>query len=114
MTIQISILDLPENATMAHAAFKAGMFPSVSQARKNGWDRPLEVGTFKVGKRFFDVVNGPVETVTKFVETADKQPGFWPEYEEPKTRVQWAIQFPLDERFANRLINAYLQDAGVI
>ena len=31
----------------------AGAFPSVSQARKNGWDRPVPFGfsEFKVGKR---------------------------------------------------------------
>jgi len=37
---------------LAHIMFWAGAFPSVSQARKNGWDKPIPVGfsEFKVGK----------------------------------------------------------------
>jgi hypothetical protein len=36
--------------TMAHVMADVGFFPSVGQARKNGWDRPVETGRFKVGK----------------------------------------------------------------
>jgi len=36
---------------MAHVMHKAGIFPSVSQARKNGWDRPIEVGQWSVTKK---------------------------------------------------------------
>jgi len=30
---------------------KAGIFPSISQARKNGWDKPIEVGVWNVTKK---------------------------------------------------------------
>ena len=38
--------------TMAHVMHVAGIFPSVSQARKNGWNKPIEPGfsKFTVGK----------------------------------------------------------------
>jgi|TARA_B100000959_G_scaffold87349_1_gene92634 hypothetical protein len=38
---------------LAHIMCWAGAFPSVSQARKNGWGRPVPFGfsEFKVGKR---------------------------------------------------------------
>ena len=38
---------------LAHIMCWAGAFPSVSQARKNGWDKPIPFGfsEFKVGKR---------------------------------------------------------------
>ena len=38
--------------TMAHVMADLGFFPSVSQARKNGWDRPVTTGLFKVGKNW--------------------------------------------------------------
>lgn len=39
--------------TMAHIMKEAGIFPSVSQARKNGWDKPIPNGfnIFTVGKK---------------------------------------------------------------
>jgi len=43
--------DFSEGALMAHVMHKAGIFPSVSQARKNGWDRPIEVGQWSVTKK---------------------------------------------------------------
>jgi len=43
--------DFPENALMAHVMAKANIFPSVGQARKNGWDRPIEEGVFTVTKK---------------------------------------------------------------
>jgi len=37
---------------MAHVMHKVGIFPSVGQARKNGWDKPIQPGfsEFTVGK----------------------------------------------------------------
>jgi hypothetical protein len=39
--------------TMAHIMHSAGAFPSVKQAKANGWDKPIPVGydEFTVGKR---------------------------------------------------------------
>lgn len=39
------------NPLMAHVMAKAGIFPSVGQARKNGWDKPLTIGAWRVTKR---------------------------------------------------------------
>lgn len=39
------------NPLMAHVMAKAGIFPSISQARKNGWDKPLTTGTWIVTKK---------------------------------------------------------------
>jgi len=38
--------------TMAHVMHLAGVFPSVGQARKNGWNKPIQPGfsEFTVGK----------------------------------------------------------------
>jgi len=36
---------------MAHVMAKAGIFSSVNQARKNGWDKPIELGRWAVGKQ---------------------------------------------------------------
>jgi hypothetical protein len=36
---------------MAHAMHQAGAFPSVKEARKNGWNKPLAVGSYTVGKK---------------------------------------------------------------
>ena len=43
--------DFPENAVMAHVVAAAGIFPSISQARKNGHDKPLVPGEFVVTKK---------------------------------------------------------------
>ncbi len=40
-----------KNPLMAHVMAKAGIFPSVGQARKNGWDFPLVVGEWTVTKQ---------------------------------------------------------------
>lgn len=40
-----------KNPLMAHAMAKAKIFPSIGQARKNGWDKPLEVGEWTVTKK---------------------------------------------------------------
>jgi len=42
---------LPDNALMAHVMAEVGIFPSVTQARKNGWDKPLTTGVFTVTKK---------------------------------------------------------------
>jgi hypothetical protein len=34
----------PENWTMADIVHAAGIFPSRTQARKNGWDKPIPLG----------------------------------------------------------------------
>lgn len=39
------------NATMAHVMHRAGVFKSVSEARKNGWNKPLQFGDFVVTKK---------------------------------------------------------------
>lgn len=44
----------PNETTMAHVMFKAGMFPSISDAKRNGWDKPIECAVFffkKKGKK---------------------------------------------------------------
>lgn len=44
---------VPPEASWAHVLAGIGCFPSISQARKNGWNKPIEEGftpTFKVGK----------------------------------------------------------------
>ena len=48
---------LEDGWIMAHVMHRAGVFPSVSQARKNGWDKPIPKGMseFVVGKRKFRV-----------------------------------------------------------
>jgi|ERR1019366_3392878 hypothetical protein len=47
----VSIASLSPNATMAHALFSAGFIESISWGRKNGWGRPVQLGTFKVDKK---------------------------------------------------------------
>lgn len=36
---------------MAHLMVELGFFPSVGQARKNGWDKPLELGRHELGPK---------------------------------------------------------------
>ena len=43
--------NFPNNALMAHVMAKAGIFSSITQARKNGWDKPIEVGVWTVTKK---------------------------------------------------------------
>lgn len=51
---------------MAHIAHKMGIFPSVSQAKKNGWDIPIEEGfsEFSWGKKrvVFCFIWNPMDT----------------------------------------------------
>lgn len=46
-----SVAELGEGATMAHVVVALGMFPSLSQARKNQWDKPLVLGTQELTKK---------------------------------------------------------------
>lgn len=57
--IEVSVSSLPANATMAHALAKAGVFSSVSEARKNGWNKPIELGLveFKRNKKRVMIVS---------------------------------------------------------
>lgn len=114
MLVTVSLHDLPENATMAHVAAKAGAFSSVTQARKNGWDKCIILGTTTLTKKVtVVVVNRPLvegETGPSVPYRPDLEPGFWSNYEEPKTHLARAIQYPLDSRFADRLVNAYMRD----
>ena len=41
---------------LAHVMAKAEIFPSVSQARKNGWDKPLETGEWTVTKKKIHII----------------------------------------------------------
>lgn len=45
--------DLPAHASMAHALVAAGRFTSNGDARRNGWDKPIQNGDLTVGKRQF-------------------------------------------------------------
>lgn len=36
---------------MAHLMVDLGFFSSVSQAKKNGWDKPLELGQHELGSK---------------------------------------------------------------
>lgn len=41
---------------MAHVMAKAGIFPSVGQARKNGWNKPLITGEWTVTKKKIKII----------------------------------------------------------
>lgn len=43
--------ELPEGATFANIAVELGIFPSLTQARKNGFDRPLTLGEHILTKK---------------------------------------------------------------
>lgn len=49
---EFKLEDFLPNATLAHVMAKAGIFPSIGQAKKNGWDRPIEKGSWVVAKKF--------------------------------------------------------------
>jgi hypothetical protein len=44
---------IKDNWIMAHILHEAGIFPSVSQARKNGWNKPIPEGftMLTIGKK---------------------------------------------------------------
>lgn len=51
--IKVSIADMQaqNKPLMAHLMADLGFFPSVGQARKNGWDKPLELGRHELGPK---------------------------------------------------------------
>lgn len=53
---KFKISDFPENAMMAHVVTAAGIFPSVSQARKNGHNKPLVAGEFVLTKKKIRII----------------------------------------------------------
>jgi len=52
ITADDKIIDIEGNTIMAHLLFAAGVFQSVSLARKNGWNKPIPKGftDFRAGK----------------------------------------------------------------
>lgn len=48
--IQINAEDF-EGKLMAHVMVAAGFFTSVGEAKRNGWDKPVVAGRYKVGRR---------------------------------------------------------------
>lgn len=53
---EFELADFSETALMAHVMKEAGLFPSIGQARKNGWDKPITTGEWTVGKNKIKVV----------------------------------------------------------
>ena len=51
MKVSIAELQNQGKVLMAHLMVDLGFFPSVSQARKNGWDKPLELGRHELGPK---------------------------------------------------------------
>jgi hypothetical protein len=45
------VSELPAGATMANIAVALGVLPSLSQARKSSWNRPLEMGAQTLTKK---------------------------------------------------------------
>ena len=46
--VQVTLNSFP---SMSHMMEHHKMFPSVSEARKNGWNRPMEIGEFLLKKK---------------------------------------------------------------
>lgn len=109
----INIKDLPQNPLMAHVMVKIGVFPSVSQAKKNGWDKPIEIGKHVLTKKRIEVEIVDDSRVTEAQpEKIVLTPDFWPNYEEPASELAKAIQFPMgDDVWSRRVLNAYMKDA---
>lgn len=102
------ISEFHSDALLAHVMAKAGIFPSVSQARKNGWDRPIEIGSWFVGKRkskwrsrvgkLADFYAGIAPTSSglffeDFLEMTDD------ELEECHDFIQWVFPLPVPSKF---------------
>lgn len=51
LTFSIADFKDVKNPLMAHVMKEAGIFPSIGQARKNGWDKPLTIGEWSVTKK---------------------------------------------------------------
>lgn len=43
--------DYNDKATMAHIMREAGIFTSIGEARRAGWDKPIVVGDYIIGKK---------------------------------------------------------------
>lgn len=109
----INVKDLPPNPTMAHVMVKLGVFPSVNQAKKNGWDKPITLGEHILTKKKVRVQIVDDDRVSdKPVEKITLTDDFWPNYEEPASELAKAIQFPMgDDVWSRRVLNAYMKDA---
>jgi hypothetical protein len=46
-----SIEEIGPDASMANVMVDLGIFPSLTQARKNGWNKPLVLGDHEIGKK---------------------------------------------------------------
>lgn len=46
-----SISEFEPHEIMAHAVVKCGIFASVSEAKRNGWNKPIEIGEFFFKKK---------------------------------------------------------------
>ena len=48
-----AFLPIEESSIMVHLMFQAGLFKSVSEARRNGWNKPIPSGfsDMRVGKK---------------------------------------------------------------
>jgi len=57
--------------TMAHIIKEVGLFPSVGQAKKNGWDKPIEHGFSEFGplgkKKFCIFILNPIGSELPFL-----------------------------------------------
>jgi hypothetical protein len=93
---RISIRNLPPNATMAHIVSELGIFPSVTQARKNGWDKPIVLGKHVLTKNkiHVEIVDEDLEVKERDIAW-DKEPGFWPNLFNEPDPMSKAIQMPL-------------------
>lgn len=49
--VSIATMAIEHKTLMAHLMVDLGFFPSVGQARKNGWDKPLELGRHELGPK---------------------------------------------------------------
>ena len=49
--VSIAAMAAEHKTLMAHLMVDLGLFPSVGQAKKNGWDRPLELGRHELGPK---------------------------------------------------------------
>lgn len=52
-----NMIPIQDHWIMAHIMYEAGVFPSVSQARKNGWNKPIPKGFWceRIGKKKIQV-----------------------------------------------------------
>lgn len=48
--------DFSDKETLAHIFAKAGIFDSITEAKKNGWNKPITTGEWKLTKRKIRVI----------------------------------------------------------